>query len=112
MAEQEALREQEVKDRHDSDATGGGDGERKKEEAETPSGDVDQKVQATKDGGDQFDPVSRLNEDQKEALEKMRTKMNKYTTTDEEKQYCNDMCLLRYLRARDYNVHKARKVLL
>jgi hypothetical protein len=66
-------------------------------------------VNSRGDGG--FDPLHSLDDDKKEALEKMKTKIQKYITTDEEREWCNDMCLLRYLRARDYNVQKAKKLL-
>jgi hypothetical protein len=119
MADHEAQREQEVKDMHDSDAfvgvkgtaENGDEGLKKGEPASTPSGDVDQKeelVVHTNNG--EFDPVGNLQEEQKEALEKMKSKISKYCTSDEMKEWCNEMCLLRYLRARDYNVQKAKKV--
>lgn len=61
-------------------------------------------------GGGDFDPLKNLTEEQLEALKKMREKTSKYFTTDEERAWANDMCLLRYLRARDYSVQKAKKV--
>lgn len=65
----------------------------------------------TSGDNDKFDPVKGLNEDQLAALNKMREKTTKYFISDEEREYFhNDMCLLRYLRARDYNVKKAKKV--
>eukprot|EP00026_Physarum_polycephalum_P008668 Phypoly_transcript_08762.p1 GENE.Phypoly_transcript_08762~~Phypoly_transcript_08762.p1 ORF type:complete len:322 (+),score=44.07 Phypoly_transcript_08762:247-1212(+) len=119
MADHEAQREQEVKDMHDSDASVGGKdengaGEEKGQPAIKSSGDVDQKDGPSSQVGEEgevFDPLSKLKEDQMEALEKMRLKASKYCTTDEAKEWCNDMCLLRYLRARDYHVKKAKKLL-
>ncbi len=58
-----------------------------------------------------FDPLKNLTEEHMKALEEIRLKAQELTINDEERAWCNDRCLLRYLRARDYNVKKAEKVL-
>jgi len=58
-----------------------------------------------------FDPLEKLNENQMAALEEMRSKAKEHTVDEKEMKWCNDMCLLRYLRARDYNVTKSEKML-
>jgi len=58
-----------------------------------------------------FDPLQRLTHQQMAALAEMRAVANTYAVDDYERKWCNDMCLLRYLRARDYHVSKAEKML-
>lgn len=60
---------------------------------------------------DAFDPLEKLTPKQMDALEEMRVKAQEYAEDDDERKWCNDMCLLRYLRARDYNVSKSEKML-
>lgn len=63
------------------------------------------------DEGERFDPLKKLKASQMQALEEMRKKADEYAVDEAERKWCNDMCLLRYLRARDYNVSKSEKVL-
>jgi hypothetical protein len=48
---------------------------------------------------------------QQEALHAMQNEVAKLNLTPKQKQFCDTPCLLRYLRARDYNVKKAFKLL-
>jgi len=64
-----------------------------------------------KENNENFDPLAKLNEEQMEALKEMRKKAEEYAEDESERKWCNDMCLLRYLRARDYHVSKAEKML-
>ena len=43
------------------------------------------------EGVERFDPLRSLNEEQKEALEEMRAKMGKHITTEEEREWCDDI---------------------
>jgi len=63
-------------------------------------------------GGHQemFNPLKNLTEEQLTALEEMRQKAIEYSIDEQELKWANDMCLLRYLRARDYNVNKSEKM--
>ncbi|EGC38635.1 hypothetical protein DICPUDRAFT_75798 [Dictyostelium purpureum] len=60
--------------------------------------------------GEVFDPLKNLNEKQLEAFKEMKNLFSDLTDpTDIE--FCTDMCLLRYLRARNYTVAKSEKML-
>jgi len=59
-----------------------------------------------------FNPLENLTEKQTNILNDFRNKVQQIETNDEEKmRYFNDMCLLRYLRARDYHADKSFKMM-
>lgn len=58
------------------------------------------------------DPKSNLDKNQLSQLEEMRSLVFSNPLTQREKQFCDDACLLRYLRARDWNVKKSYKMLM
>jgi len=57
--------------------------------------------------------TASLNEKQTAALEQLRQRITKWTNplSDEERRWLDDMCLLRYLRARNYQVERSEKML-
>lgn len=54
-------------------------------------------------------PLYELDEKQREVLEQFRQTMN--DVTGKEKLWADDACLIRYLRARDYQIAAAEKLL-
>jgi len=64
------------------------------------------------DGGDEFQPRKHISDQQIEILDTFKARVAAYEMEDPEKQvFLDDMCLLRYLRARDYNMDKAYKMI-
>ncbi|GAM18490.1 hypothetical protein SAMD00019534_016650 [Acytostelium subglobosum LB1] len=57
-----------------------------------------------------FNPLANLDDKQLAALKELRNNL-KDITDPESVAFCNDMCLLRYLRARNYTVAKSEKLL-
>jgi hypothetical protein len=54
-----------------------------------------------------FDVRSTLPQEHLEILDEMRKKADPLLTTEREKKWCSDMCLIRYLKARDFDIKKA-----
>lgn len=63
--------------------------------------------------GQVFNPRKHITEQQTAILDEFKERVGKYEMSDKEKGYfMDDMCLLRYLRARDYNIDKAYKMII
>lgn len=59
-----------------------------------------------------FDPLANLSQKQLDTLKEFRERVTKIDMTDAERSFfCNDMSLLRYLRARDYTIDKSFKMM-
>lgn len=69
--------------------------------------------QTEKQEGEVFDPRMKLTEKQLAVLDEFKAEVGKYEMSEEEKLfYLDDMCLLRYLRARDFHIDKAHKMII
>jgi len=59
-----------------------------------------------------FDIRSTLTEKQLSTLETLRESMQSYLKNNLERKWCSDYCLCRYLRARDWDLDKAKELLI
>lgn len=77
----------------------------------TPLDGTQNKIPEEVAEGHVFDPRKHLTEGQLVTLDEFKEMVGKYEMSEKEKAYfLDDMCLLRYLRARDYNKDKSYKV--
>jgi len=85
----------------------GSKGLKKKAHARTHSASLSV---VTRDSG-KFDPRATLSVEQNEILNEFIKKLEDDGLTPKERKFCDEACLLRYLRARDWDISKANKML-
>jgi len=71
------------------------------------------RVGSISDGPSEFTPRKSLSDEHIDILDRFKEKVREYELSEEErKMYLDDMWLLRYLRARDYHIERAYKMLI
>eukprot|EP01098_Paradermamoeba_levis_P011061 TRINITY_DN4698_c0_g1_i1.p1 TRINITY_DN4698_c0_g1~~TRINITY_DN4698_c0_g1_i1.p1 ORF type:complete len:348 (+),score=83.74 TRINITY_DN4698_c0_g1_i1:92-1045(+) len=61
--------------------------------------------------GGVFEPLKNLTEQQKATFHQLQERIVASNLEKNQREWCDDMCLLRYLRAREWNLERAEKML-
>jgi len=70
-----------------------------------------EKIEQKTNGESKFNILDQLSPKEREIFDKLRNRIYKDLKDDIQKEFCNDICLVRYLRARDFDISKSEPLL-